>query len=86
MSISTVGRHCERNVAICRDSESSEQIASHPFTLMEVQRIYETILGKKLDKRNFRKKTLAMDTVQELEGQTKMEGFHRPAQLYAVKG
>jgi 8-oxo-dGTP diphosphatase len=61
------------------------QLLSEKFTLTELQRIYETILGKKLDKRNFRKKILAMDTVQELEGETKMEGFHRPAQLYAVK-
>ena len=61
------------------------QLLSEKFTLTELQRIYETILGKKLDKRNFRKKILAIDTVQELEGETKMEGFHRPAQLYAVK-
>jgi 8-oxo-dGTP diphosphatase len=61
------------------------QLLPEEFTLTELQRIYETISGKKLDKRNFRKKILATDDVVELEGRTKMEGFHRPAQLYTTK-
>jgi 8-oxo-dGTP diphosphatase len=60
------------------------QLLTEQFTLTELQRIFETISGKKLDKRNFRKKILATGQVLELEGQTKMEGFHRPAQLYTV--
>jgi 8-oxo-dGTP diphosphatase len=40
------------------------------------------ILGKTLDKRNFRKKILASDILKDT-GETKMEGYHRPAQLYA---
>lgn len=60
------------------------QLLPEKFTLTELQRIYEVILSKKLDKRNFRKKMLATENVVELTGETKMEGFHRPAQLYTV--
>lgn len=58
------------------------QLLPENFTLTELQRVYELILGKTLDKRNFRKKILASDILQETHT-TKMEGFHRPAQLYA---
>lgn len=35
------------------------------FTLVELQSLYETILGKKLDKRNFRKKILEMGAIEK---------------------
>lgn len=50
------------------------------FTLSELQAVYEAVLGRTLDKRNFRKRVLALDLVQETEGQRR--GPHRPAQLY----
>jgi 8-oxo-dGTP diphosphatase len=37
------------------------------FTLTELQKLYETILGQPLDKRNFRKKILAMGLLRSLE-------------------
>jgi len=40
------------------------------------------ILEKTLDKRNFRKKILSSDILEDT-GETKMEGYHRPAQLYS---
>ncbi len=56
------------------------------FTLTELQHIYEIILHKALDKRNFRKKILAMEMDErpmlEETSETKMEGSHRPARLY----
>jgi len=52
------------------------------FTLSELQRVYESILGRSLDKRNFRKWILARRIVQ-LTGATRSEGAHRPARLYA---
>jgi len=58
------------------------QFLPEKFTLTQLQRIYEVILGKKLDKRNFRKKMVSQDGLIELDGETKMEGYHRPAQLY----
>lgn len=51
------------------------------FTLSQLQKLYETILEKKLDKRNFRRKILKMDLLIELnERQTGTP--HRPARLY----
>lgn len=50
------------------------------FTLSALQRVYESVLGRPLDKRNFRKKILSLgliDAVGEREG-----GAHRPAMLY----
>jgi len=51
------------------------------FTLSELQRVYEIILGRALDKRNFRKKMLAAGILEATPRQ-KREGAHRPAQLY----
>lgn len=54
------------------------------FTLSELQRVYEIILDKQLDKRNFRKRILSLNILQETN-KTKMEGYHRPAKLYSFK-
>lgn len=53
------------------------------FTLSELQRVYEIILGEAIDKRNFRKWVLALDQIEET-GQRR-EGPHRPARLYRMK-
>ena len=58
------------------------QLLPGRFTLTELQRVYELILEKPLDKRNFRKKMLSSDLLVDT-GETKMDGYHRPAQLYA---
>lgn len=51
------------------------------FSLTQIQRLYEVILGKSLDKRNFRKKILKMDLLIELD--EKETGVaHRAARLY----
>ena len=51
------------------------------FTLRELQRVYEIILHRKLDKRNFRKKILSTGILEDTDAK-KMEGTHRPARLY----
>ena len=51
------------------------------FTLTELQKVYETILERTLDKRNFRKKMLSINLVKEAGGKKKT--IHRPAELYA---
>jgi 8-oxo-dGTP diphosphatase len=51
------------------------------FTLHELQRVYEIILHRRLDKRNFRKKILSTGILEDTGGK-KMEGTHRPARLY----
>lgn len=54
------------------------------FTLSELQYAYELILGEALDKRNFRRKILAADILEDT-GKKKREGEGRPAQLYRYK-
>ena len=61
------------------------QLVSALFTLSELQQVYESMLGEVLDKRNFRKKILALDLI-EATGEEKQAGPHRPAGLYRVKG
>jgi 8-oxo-dGTP diphosphatase len=54
------------------------------FTLSELQRAYEIILGEALDKRNFRRKILSAEILEETGRQTK-EAEGRPAMLYRYR-
>ncbi len=54
------------------------------FTLTELQEVYEVILGMDIDKRNFRKKILALDVLKET-GRMQEGVKNRPAALYAFK-
>ena len=51
------------------------------FTLTQLQRLYEKVLERELDKRNFRKKILAMDLLEELD-EVEQDVSHRAARLY----
>lgn len=51
------------------------------FTLTQLQHLYETILETTLDKRNFRKKILAMDLLLETD-EIEQDVAHRAARLY----
>lgn len=51
------------------------------FTLTQLQQLYEKILRRELDKRNFRKKILSMDLLEELDEMEK-DVAHRAARLY----
>lgn len=57
------------------------QLLGERFTLSELQEVYEAILNRRLDKRNFRKKLL-LTRIVEPTPYTKMVGQHRPAVLY----
>ncbi|MGH9801819.1 MAG: NUDIX hydrolase [Blastocatellia bacterium] len=54
------------------------------FTLSELQRVYEIILQRPVDKRNFRKKILAQGQIRELN-EARSDGAHRPAKLYSFR-
>jgi 8-oxo-dGTP diphosphatase len=54
------------------------------FRLSDLQKIYESIINKSLDKRNFRKRMLATGLLQET-GKKEIVGAHRPAMLYQFK-
>lgn len=56
------------------------QLLPSSFSLSELQKIYEVILDRTLDKRNFRAKMLASGTLARVEGRRNALG--RPAQLY----
>ena len=51
------------------------------FTLSRLQRVYEAIGGRPLDKRNFRRRMLSLGILRPT-GLRAREGAHRPAQLY----
>jgi len=53
------------------------------FTLGELQEVYEIILGRELDRRNFRKKIVALGLLRALGRQRC--GPHRPAHLYRFR-
>jgi 8-oxo-dGTP diphosphatase len=53
------------------------------FSLGELQEMYEAILGRTLDRRNFRKKILSLGLLRRAGGVRR--GPHRPAALYAFR-
>ena len=57
------------------------ELLPRTFTLSELQAVTEAILGRELDRRNFRRKVIDEGLVSEAEG-TRREGAHRPAQLF----
>ncbi len=57
------------------------ELLPRQFTLRQLQHLYETILDRELDKRNFRKKLLGMDLLIELD-QWESDVAHRAARLY----
>lgn len=54
------------------------------FTLPEIQKTYEAILNKELDRRNFRKKMLSLDLIYDTGLSRKFEGT-KPAKIYKFK-
>jgi 8-oxo-dGTP diphosphatase len=57
------------------------ELLPEKFTLTQLQRLYESILGATLDKRNFRKKLLGMELLIELD-EVEQDVAHRAARLY----
>ena len=56
------------------------QLLPEKFTLTELQRVYEVILGRPLDKRNFRRRVELLGIVRPLREYRR--GASRPARLY----
>ena len=57
------------------------ELLPQKFTIKQLQKLYEIVLGMKLDNRNFRKKIFGMDVLQELAEMQKGVP-HRAARLY----
>ncbi len=52
------------------------------FTLHQLQRLYEVVLGIELDKRNFRRKLSTLGILKNI-GESQSDVSHRPAKLYS---
>ena len=62
------------------------ELLSDKFTLVELQNLYEVILGRELDKRNFRKKINELGILEATgEERSARKGRGRPATLYRFK-
>lgn len=60
----------------------SSKLVQKEFTLTHLEKICETVLAKKIDKRNFRKKLLGLKVVKKKDRQ--LRGLkHRPANLFS---
>ena len=74
----------QRLVAKLDYSTIAFQFMPKAFTLSELQGVYETLLNQPLDKRNFRKRILSLDLIEET-GRQRRNGKHRPAREYRVR-
>jgi 8-oxo-dGTP diphosphatase len=54
------------------------------FSLAELRRVYETLLGAEMDARSFGRRMQELDVLEPVQG-AKSAGAYRPAQLYRVK-
>ena len=59
-------------------------LVGETFTLPQLQRVYEALMGESLNKVSFRRKIAEMDVLEALEGRFEEAGAHRPAQLYRL--
>lgn len=56
------------------------------FTLGELQRLCEQVLGQEIDKASFRRKLRDRDLVEPIEGEMQHGSAHRPAAIYRLRG
>jgi 8-oxo-dGTP diphosphatase len=63
-------------------SAAAFNLLPEKFTLRDLQSVYEAVLGRAVDNRNFRKKFLNSGVLKELD-ETSQEGSYRPARLYS---
>ncbi len=63
------------------DASTALHLLPETFTMLQLRRVHEQVLGETLDKRNFSKKMQASGLVAPT-GKTQKLGAHRPAALY----
>ncbi|MEM1182943.1 MAG: NUDIX domain-containing protein [Acidobacteriota bacterium] len=61
------------------------ELLPRKFTLTQLQRLYEVVLSSRFDKRNFRKRVLAMGLLEDLD-EVEQDVAHRAARLYRFDG
>jgi 8-oxo-dGTP diphosphatase len=72
----------DRLRAMLADTNAVAGLLPGHFTLSQLQAAYQAILGRPLDKRNFRKRILAMGMLHET-GEIEHGNGHRPARFYS---
>lgn len=65
-------------------SDILKVLLPNEFTMPELQKIYEGILDKKFDRRNFRKKILSLNIVDDTNKEISING-KKPSKLYRFK-
>lgn len=60
-------------------------LCPEPFTLPELQTVYEAVLGETVNHVSFRRKMSELDCLDAVPGGKRADGAHRPAQLYRLK-
>ncbi len=83
------GAMVEAAVARVRSKSQYSSLPVHlcaePFTLPQLQAVYEAVLGEPLNKVSFRRKMDELELLEPLPGELQTGGAHRPAQLYRVR-
>ena len=79
-----VSRAREQLIDRVRRSALALQFLPSEFTLSELQRVHESILGEEIDKRNFRKWVTDLNYVEPTGGERR-GGQHRPAALFRAR-
>jgi 8-oxo-dGTP diphosphatase len=74
-------RHLRRRLGELGEAPVALDLLPETFTMSELQALTETILGRPLDRRNFRRKMLEAGFLAPAEGM-RSRGGHRPAQLF----
>ena len=78
------------DVALCRLRAKADyagiarEFLPARFTLRQLRRIYETVLGRQLDRANFTRRMLGVGDIEET-GKVSRGGAHRPAKLYRYR-
>lgn len=60
-------------------------LCAEPFTLPQLQAVYEAVLGEPINKVSFRRKVDELAMLEAVPGALQTGGAHRPAQLYRVR-
>lgn len=74
---------CKEIIELVKSKENNiiYNLFSSDFTLPELQRFFENILNKKIDRRNFRKKLIVKKMIEDT-GYKNDSGMGRPSELY----
>ncbi len=58
------------------------ELLNEKFPFSDLHKLYEAVLGVQLDRRNFKKKILQLDVLEELDEKMPIEGKGRPGSLF----